>query len=106
MTGIRLIERIAVKRTGLPVDSFAPLYDADTAWALLGRPEGHTFVEFFHGDQPTKFYFDTERYYESKPPQDQHDRYLKDVNDAMKTVISVLYSINHDVCYHLALSLV
>ena len=102
MSGIRLCEKIAVKRTGLPVDSFAPLYDSDAARTLLSRPEGHTFVEFLHGDQATKFYFDTERYYESTPTPDQRDQYLADVHQAMKTVISVLYSIDHGVTYHLA----
>ena len=98
--GIRLVAKLAVKRTGLPLDRFSRLVSPSEAATLLSPPvtpavavdnvegkaeeedEVHTYAEYFHGDQATKFYFDTERYYDEEPSAAVHDGYLEEVHRA------------------------
>ena len=120
-TGIRLVAMLAVTRSGLPIDRFSRLVSPSEAAKLLsppsvktrdvaaeGKAEGekendvHTYAEYFHGDQATKFYFDTERYYNEEPTADVHAGYLEEVHRAMQTIVDVLAEVQPDVAYHVA----
>ena len=117
-TGIRLVAMLAVKRTGLPLDRFSRLVSPGEAAKLLAPPtpvktpagtldhaeedKGHTYAEYFHGDQATKFYFDTERYYDEPPTAAEATGYLEEVHRAMQTVVDVLAQVQPDVAYHVA----
>ena len=120
-TGIRLVAMLAVTRSGLPLDRFSRLVSPSEAAKLLsppsvktrdvaaeGKAEGekeddvHTYAEYFHGDQATKFYFDTERYYNEEPTADVHAGYLEEVHRAMQTIVDVLAEVQPDVAYHVA----
>lgn len=100
VAGIRLVKAITVKRAGVPIDQFSTLVSPIEAAKLLTPP--HTYAEYFHGDQATKLYFDTERYYDAIPTAEIHDAYLAEVERAMQTIVDVLSGVQPDVSYHIA----
>jgi phage/plasmid-associated DNA primase len=99
------LPRMDVNRKGLAVEKFARLVTPDAVPELLSPVgKGHTWLEFFHDDTVTKFYYDTERYFDVKPPPEVEAGYLSEVRNAMDTIVNVLQvaSPHHKVTYVIA----
>ena len=88
---ILLLSKMEVTRKGRAPDTFTRS-ESPAATAGLLRPgkRGHRFVEYFHGDAVTKFYFDSERYYKTRPEPEVEEGYLAEVRDAMDVIVEVL----------------
>jgi hypothetical protein len=88
---ILLLPRMEVNRKGLPVKAFARSVTPVEAAALLRPDDGdHTWVEYFHGDAITKFYYDTERYFKARPTPEVEAAYLAEVRVAMDVIVEFL----------------
>jgi hypothetical protein len=88
---ILLLSKMEVTRKGRAPDTFTRSESPAAAAGLL-RPgkRGHRFVEYFHDDAVSKFYFDSERYYKDRPGPEVEAGYLAEVRDAMDVIVEVL----------------